>query len=241
MSKQSNPAERLYSILDQARRHQQGSALQIWAEVFEIDLDSPEGTRKAIRQIALMHDLVEDIRGKIRAMDTNQNLYLRRFDKIEQAIKVDQLGAGWNSFSAHLDEATMINLEHCSELLSKSFAENDIQDEIIEIKQQVDNLCEEVLASALSEDVKAFILDELEIIRRGIAEYRIRGAQGLREALATNIGNIWLNKNMVATEANAGVVKRFGKILLDIDRCTAAAMRLKALTVTIVKALGFPG
>jgi len=160
MSKQTNPASRLHSILIESKQgqHRQKSAMQMWADVFEISLEEPDGQLRLIDQLTKLKSLMYEVKVKVSGMDVKHSLYLKHFDKIENATRIDQLGATWATSEAQLSEAAMDSLEHCSELLSGMFSEEDITDEIVEIKDQVESLFEEVMASDLDKEIKSFIL-----------------------------------------------------------------------------------
>ncbi|NWF36065.1 hypothetical protein [Mariprofundus sp. KV] len=234
MSERNNPASRLHSILEESKdgQHRQKSVMQMWADVFEINLEEPDGPLRLIGQLANLKALIHEVREKISGMDVRQSLYLKHFEKIENATRIDQLGAAWSTSESQLSEATMDSLEHCSELLSSAFSEDDISESIVEIKDKVENLSEEVIASDLDEPIKNFILKELEVIRRGIFDYRLKGASGLRESVATTIGDFMLSPDVSQSTNDKGFLSKLKTLIVDTEKITSSAMRLKALAGT---------
>ena len=237
MTNQNNPASRLHSILTKSKLGQfrQHSAMKMWAEVFEIDLEEPSGDTLLIVQLANLRGLVDDVKSKVLAEEVKNSLYLKHFDKIEAATRFDQLGAAWSGSENQLTEAAMDGLEHCAELLSKSYAESDISEEILAIKDNVDELSEEVLASDLDPEIRDFILKELEMIRRGIFDYRTRGAAGLKDSIAMAVGTIVMVQGVPKPGNDNGFYAKTKKIILEIDGLVSTAQRMTAVAAPVVR------
>jgi len=106
----------------------------------------------------------------------------------------------------------MTVLEFCSERLEERHVEPVIsEDELQEVLQDVTSLFDDVKTSEIDLDLKAFILDGLESIRRGIYEFRIRGPERLKEAVAEIIGDFAVNHPKVQTPEDQDGWDKFNK------------------------------
>ena len=134
-----------------------------------------------------------------------------------------KLSARWSEWYGRVPGEAFFNLEVCSDTLSKIYKEKEIDEkELKKLKDDIGKLYEKVYAStSLNEYLRTLILDQLELIRRAILEYRIRGVTGLRESLTTSLGEVHLNMplfNQASRETEE--VKGFLKVLSVIHRLT---------------------
>ena len=111
----------------------------------------------------------------------------------------------------------MVGLEFCSDTLSRVTPE-DVPDEAIldELKHDVEAMIDDVDKADIVSTLKAVILDHLESIRRAVVEYKIRGTQGLRQALDSGIGSLLRHRDELKKTESQHIVTRlmnlFGKI-----------------------------
>jgi hypothetical protein len=103
-------------------------------------------------------------------------------------------------------------LEFCSEKLESLHLELVIDEqELQNILTEVTELFDEVKSANVDSDLKTFILDGLEAIRRGIYEFRIRGPERLREAIAEIVGDYWVKHPKPQTAEDEESWERFTK------------------------------
>ncbi len=73
------------------------------------------------------------------------------------------------------------------------------------------------------------MLDLLESMRRAIAEYQIRGASGLRDAVQTVVGRLvvaWDSKEATAKDAEAhALVSKFWGIFSKLDKAASVVLK----------------
>ena len=70
--------------------------------------------------------------------------------------------------------------------------------ELKQILEDVTELFNEVQQTDIDAELKTFILDGLESIRRGIYEFRIRGPERLKETVGEIVGSLYVNYKTVA-------------------------------------------
>jgi hypothetical protein len=98
-------------------------------------------------------------------------------------------------------------------------------------------LFDEVLASSMPQALKTFILEQLELIRRAIFEYRIRGIERLQEALETSIGALIVNNNLINQGADYEEVRKLGMIVSGLAAVVSFATDTTSLLETVGKYL----
>ncbi|MBI5892781.1 MAG: hypothetical protein HZB79_03860 [Deltaproteobacteria bacterium] len=183
MIKTDNPAGRLYAILNEAKNMSHNiSTRDVWLKVFKIESKSQT---ELFRTLTSLQELMDEIKEQLNeADDINKDLYIKYLPNIERVIRVTNLDTSWNSYRESLSDVAMYNLAHCAEILSSRYGESTIEEqELFKLKDEIDTLYEIVRTGSLNKELKIIILDQLEIIRRAIHEYRIRGAKGLHKAL----------------------------------------------------------
>ena len=151
---------------------------EVWADVF---FTEARNTVDVLHYVAEVVQLTRDCR-KIAAMlpDVDNKLYLAPFIAIETAFVNLNFDEPWEAFCRRIDDSTMTGLQFCSDYLSREVGEGPIDDDLLNLQLVVGNLLETVIAADIDDGLKEALVRALEDIRRAILEYRIRGADGLR-------------------------------------------------------------
>lgn len=236
-----NPAGRLFEILSTAKTAQDNLPIkQVWANTFEIDQND---TGALLLNVAEIINLVHLTKGEIQKLDgIDHKIYLRPFAKIERAFATTNLEAPWQAFKNHLDDATMVALQFCSDTLARQIGENKIsKEELDTLLQEVDMLLSKILESGLPEEIKSFLVNNLENIRRSIITYRIRGASSLKHVLEGNIGSIYFHREQleeaVKNEDNKEIFPKFFTVIDKLSRLVSFALSVKKLSAPIAHLL----
>lgn len=221
MSKSDNPASRLIAILEKAHLvlRDRGSmpARAGWAYVFEIptngnSLTTEDGIELIYRLIQFIK-LIDETEQALRTIEgVNLNRYLAPFPAIRSVISLTGLDQAF--IPNNVTDTHMVILGFCEDKLEEYHLEPKIEEE--EIKALIDdinNLYEEVKASAINQQLRVLILEQLEHMRRAIHEYHIRGAERLREEMTIIVGTYILNKDLVEEESSKEEVNKFKNIL----------------------------
>ncbi len=229
MIKTDNPAGRLHAILEAAKSHT-GNGFMLWARVFDIsiisDKISPETEFEITSRLIQVRKMIDEIEEGLRSIEgINLNLYLSPFSRIRHVIRISSINFG--NYESHLQQITegdMTVLAFCAEELSKWQSEATIEEaQLKELIDDIQALYEQVRASELKPEIKNLILDQLEIIRRAIHEYRIRGVKRLSEALTTVVGAYVLNRDLLESESNKDEVRSFKDTLSKFASVVAFA------------------
>ena len=131
-----NPAGRLFKILTTAKAAKDNLPIkQVWANTFELDATDTSSLLLSVAELINLIRVTKNAIQKIEGID--HKIYLQPFNKIERALAVTNLEATWQSFKNHLDDATMVALQFCSDTLSRQAGEEEIS------KEDLDNLLKE--------------------------------------------------------------------------------------------------
>lgn len=228
----NNSVGRLFNILRQFQKNASGkneTLASIIGKVFSIDHNNPSQTLQI--QLELIHLIKVSKEEVLKLPSTSHNLHLRALQKIETAFSVHHLHSNWVSFSEYLDPATMTSLEHTADNLSYSGEQIISEDELEELKNQVDELLEAVLKMDVNSKLKAFLLEQINKISQAILYYRINGARGLRNALEQMMGaSAIFTKESPNEQMPEDIKPKFTSMFWLLVKLVAFANDIKGLT-----------
>lgn len=244
MVKTNNPAGRLLQILEQFSEQRRDafnsrSNRDAWKNILELET---ENDTEIFQAVLCVNELVRDTKVMIGSAAPNPQLYLKCFDKIEKAVFPRELDKDFDVSMRLIDDAVLQSLQFSCELLSSFYDEGDVtKEELSSILDDVEALFEQTHSSGLDNDVKTFILESLEAIRRSISHYKIYGAKGLRSAFQLTLGGVVANKEeLSSSKENAPtLLKNIGTLLTKLDSATAMAFKAKKVLSNSLSLLGF--
>lgn len=242
MIDQNNPAGRLHTILtDALRKNEKEQTRKVWASVFGID---EANETEIIRSLLSLQELVEEVHALIENnSQLNSQLLLKSFPNLRSAVSARNLTSQWNTYKVGLNPETITRLEFCAEVLSGEYGELSIpDDEVEELKTLLSAMVEFAENSTLPDDLKVFVLIQLEELRRGVFDFNIKGARGLRTAMEAVIGTTitQTTKYQEIKDADPDVLARMGRLLDRIDGAISKALKVKKALGNAAKLLGLP-
>src|SRR5215212_8714611 len=219
MTEIDNSAKRLLEILKRAKDVGLSNAKPAiaWGRVFEIiqienNTISEADEFEVARRLVQLHQLINDVESRLTAIpELDHGLYLRPFPRIRKVCLLSMLDQGaLINVMNQLSEGDLTVLEFCANELSKYHSDRVVDPKTLqELRTQVDSLFDEMAASDTPQMLKEFLLKQLEIIRRAIQEYRIRGIERLQEALERVVGSIILNEDLIDNSHDKEGVSKF--------------------------------
>jgi hypothetical protein len=227
--KRTNPAARLYDILDRAKKSGQSTpAFNIWQEVFELR-DMPQN--EVFRYIGALRELVDEVKYLVTSnMKINKTLFLSRYDRIEAATNIVNLGVSWGNSRGFLDDATMLSLAHISEELSKFHEEKEIESDLLRhLEEELRGIMQAVYESDMNEKLRILLLDELPAVLRALQEYRISGVKEMRKAIEQIYGTIILHHGLLFKEKDDEDLKRTLRFIEKISDAVISALDLESI------------
>ncbi|AFV85515.1 hypothetical protein [Alteromonas mediterranea] len=227
MIDESNPAGRLHKILKKAKSLPDNEKVKsAWAKALSIEGDEVDITKAVIE----LYSLSQEIQSLIKMNDSlNHDLYLSSFNQIERAFFPLNLANPWQNSKRQLTDEALTRLQFCAQELSRFYKEESLsKEELDDIIARTDELFEALYSSALPDALRLSLLEEIQRIRNAIAQYKIRGAKGLKEALQGTIGAVYANQVELAkaSDTEKDVIERLGKLIDKIDSFTAKALKI---------------
>jgi hypothetical protein len=175
--KTDNPAWRLYDLVDGALKTENGTIAQLWAAAF---LVKPGNTGEIFRGLTMMHTLLDETEGLLRAADINHDFFLKNVSRVRQALSFTNMDDSAGKVASMLGGIVREIGYWAHEIDSTNFAARLTNDELSTIAADVSSVYERVRVAEIDEDLKRVVLDSLEYLRRAINDYRIRGSAGLQ-------------------------------------------------------------
>ena len=189
----SNPAERLYLILNAVWLMDEPNAPMkaVWASIASSEPSDATATVHYVTEVLQLVKECQKIAEQI--PDVDRALYLEPFLRIEEAfVELNLLEGPLEGFRSRIGDATMIELRYCSDRFSTEVGEELIRaDVLLDLQFDIADVLETVIGADIDDELKKGLIHALENIRRAILEYRIRGADGLRQALDAGIGALY--------------------------------------------------
>lgn len=236
MNEIQNPAERLYNILQDAKKQKSKERTgQIWASVLGVDISNQGDILVGIADI--IHLIDQTKKSILQIEDVDHGLLLERFPNIEKVFSNLNFSQLWEQNQQYLDETTMYSLRVCSDTLSNKMGYKNISEDILaDLQKDTDELLNEVLNSDLDPELKIILVENLEAIRHSLVSYRINGIDGVRQALEKSLGAALIHSRLreeFLSENPNEEVKKFRKLLASIANFVTEALISVALETGI--------
>jgi len=243
----NNSVGRLYTLLDEVKKMgvpANTKMREVWARVFGIEPnDAEELFLLYVEILRLLKNAREDME---RLPNIEPSLYLQPFQQLERAFTVSSFEHPVEHFKRFLDDATMTGLKFGAYALSQASQETIVEQEVLDnLQSEIESLIQDILQSEeIIHELRSFLIDRLDDIRRAIMYYRLNGSRGLRKALETTIGASFLlqfsqvpNADKDSQDRWENMKQRFGKVIAKIAEITLSVTVKSALEGTILPML----
>jgi hypothetical protein len=238
MVQQTDPAKRLHDILKAAMAGPGEQAmLQVWMEAFRLQ-DPTEF--KVVRCLFSMAEALDETRRRLEELreTIDLELYASELHRIEVIISPCRLNESRaNVLHKHLGGSSSVlkDLLFCSSVLKRNGGAEDaeVDVELKDFEAAITVLFQAVLESKIKDgDFKAELLRALESMRAGIAQYRIRGIDALRDGQRMLRGTLAVHQPEVqaaGTEKESFIYRALDWLLETGERLAARVKRGKKL------------
>jgi hypothetical protein len=160
----------------------------------------------------------------------DQELFLEWLGAIQNSFVQLRLDTTIDQFQGQFNATTLLSLRHTSRELSRLRPEHSIgADHLAALADGVRRLREGVVGANLPSDVAEFLLKHLRLIDDAIEAYRIRGNDGVRQAVDSAIGALDSGRGIVRDDKSAALWDYTKNTL----RAIALALQLTANVVQI--------
>lgn len=206
----------------------------MWAEVFEVDCND---TYRILYNLAELNKIIENVKEEIDSIEKlNKDIYLKPILSIERAIKVLDLNTISSGFKSRINDNTIQALAFCVDVLSREKSVEKIdEEEIKNIQKNIEEFIEEIINSDIADELKDFILKNLNNTRDAIINYRLRGLEGLKDAIEKSVGQIFYNSQLIKKNDGSEFVRRIFGILTKIELMLSIGSNGQSLLEPVTK------
>lgn len=161
-----------------------------------------------------MISVIENIRATRKAIDElddtyDHDLYLKPIVVLEQLPGQMYGNLTWAHIINHFDVTTMHGLAVTADVLSRLSNETPMSPEQQKsLIEQVDVLIKDVMDSDFPDELKGFLLEQLERFRSALLNYRIFGQDRLKEAIEMATGAFIVNGRSMMSHWDKSLVKK---------------------------------
>lgn len=242
MQEPTNPVKRLHNIVSKVIDHSRTSGISsghpaqsVWISAFNL---TEENILRNLYSTTLLIDSCEQMVMQEQAL--NHEPYLGMIQKAKKGIySLSTASGSWGTFREVFSDEFMISLFLISENISlRGTGEEAISEECLAtLQMDIEGLITRVVDSALDSEIKNVLLDGLESVRQAIMDYRILGAESIRQALDRNFGLLHRFREdfKTAYESNdRQVVVDFLGFLKNVDMVVSTASKIKQLAAPVI-------
>lgn len=224
-----NIAGRIYRILHAASKQPDGHPTRnVWAKALQCH---PDDTPLIYGRLLLLRFALDRIEEESKhAQLRSRGLLVRHFDNIRGVLSPNHLNEDWGRYGKLLRNGELVALEVLANELPTE--EEISKEELEEIGKLVAELDAAIRESQLDLAVRLWILDLLEGVRRSLHEYDIRGADGLRSAISSIIGELARHAEEWKPKENEWWVKELWRIVESTDEKIEKALKSHSLKLT---------
>jgi hypothetical protein len=242
MVKNDNPAGRLHAILLAAKSQNLDTPMRrVWATAFDLEETDLIGIYS---NLVRLNDSLSTVEKDIGLQDLDSDIYLQHVPEVRRLLSLSNLDGPLRKHIDLLDEGVLMTLQFCSERLSKACPERvPTADELSELNKDIADLSEKLEKAEINRVLKTTLADLLESMRRAVAEYKIRGATGLRQELFFVLERLQRTIPYLEEHKDSPEVRSFWDIVVKYDTLTSIyvnAPQVIAGAATGLRMLGFP-
>ena len=147
----------------------------------------------------------------------------------------------WEDFRDHVTDEFLMLLQLLGSDLSECWHEVPLSSEDLgALQSEIEEIISDVAESDLDDVIKLVIVDGLNAVRNAILEYRVRGAEGIRQALDRNIALIFRYRqeiDMASQHDQGGLLSRWLVAVGKLDALVATGLKIKQLAQPVMKIL----
>jgi hypothetical protein len=189
-----NPAARLLSVLTDGRNIGPAEPCRkAWAGLLNTQKDDQP---LLISRIGKLMSLPQEIIDRTKELYPNQRPTWNHWSsQVNAGFSAQNLNGQWQTFIQHFDDHTLTYLSMSAELLqAKSTIAHVDLDKLIDLRNDINDLLNDVLGSQIAPEFKKYVVHHLRKILISIDEYSITGAIPILDAVESTIGHAYLDK-----------------------------------------------
>lgn len=215
----NNSAARIYRIVERWRSiSPESAAMNGWMRVFHLESHSRPRDFSAINiRLQVLQDELDVLKGKLIARGASAAIYQPVLDKLGNALSPELVLHQAQHVRQHITEDVYTGLAFCTELLPIEEAEISEQDfrEFVDLVNQLELALQE---NDFPGELVALIRRHVRLAEIAIAQYPLRGAAALQDAVKAAVGDLIFESDatMQADEEGSKLVGKVWRKASDI-------------------------
>ncbi len=217
-----NPAARLFSILDEGKKIDANkNCREVWQNLLDVN---PSKQALLISRLGKLMELPQQIIEIVESEFPNQVRTCDHWNtQVNKAFMQQNLSDKWATFANHIDVHALNYLSITTELLqTKSPTKLLGADELVETRNSINELLNEIIDSNIPDEIKQYVASGLNNLLRRIDEYRITGAQPIMDGIEGMFGHAFFDEEYRRYLSEEDL----GKKLVDVLAAVASAVTI---------------
>ena len=246
MAELMNPMRRLYNLLEQVVSYAEEDSYSlnspmsmVWAHGMGFEFGEEEDLEDYHNSLLDLMRLIvscEEIIKKTPSM--NQSLYLSQMSRIKRAAF--SIGSSnWGDFRNEFTNDFLLAMQWAIEGMNEFVSEKLISDEDLQnMHAELQGIIDRLLSSNLPLEFKTSLVDGLTAIQLAIQDYRIFGAEGIRNAIDRNVGLLYRHledSGDLEQSESKDVARDAINCIWRIDKIVSATSKVKELAQPIIE------
>lgn len=235
IAEKNNAASRARNILQKALAHPDSSStLSVWSEVLFEGSTKPTGTFEVLRLVESLHREIQLAERQLSSLGVPESIYRGHFLSAYSAVDVKNVNATWNNFKHYITKELLLCLSFSAFIIEENEPEFD-QAQIVELEMLISELEEAIQSKSLDSSLSHFVEQQITLLRRGLNDYRVRGAKALSKCYVDGLGDIIENAETIKKHSASPVVEQVKTIWGHMQKATEHAATLNKSVETVYK------
>ncbi len=240
----TNPAKRLYDIFNAIMTSQRMIAAHHGPTMHRLagllGFRSEVSFADAISRLFSIINPYEQFVTRSQTMTKDQkSMHLDQLQVVKSALVQSD---NWQQLSNELDKSLIRSLQWAAEEMNHHWDEYGIEEEdLANLQAEIDELTSEIVASDLDAQLKSVLISGLNGVRQAILEYRIQGAEGLRQALDKIIADLARNREEFRTASTKTEtqepIRNYFKVIRKVDNLVSTGLKIKQIAGPPIKSI----
>lgn len=227
MPEYTNPAKRLYDSLNTIMTTRR--------------LGSDARFADTIGQLfSIINSYEQFVRRSETMAEDHKSVHLGQLQDVKSALAQSN---SWEQVSSKLDKNFVRNFYWAAEEMSHHWDEYGIKEEdLASLQAEIDKLTSEIIDSDLDNQLKSVLTTGLNGVRQAILEYRIHGAEGLRQALDKSIVDMMIRYREEFEAASTKTesqefIRNYFEIIQKVNNLVSTGLKIKQIAGPPIKSV----
>lgn len=199
-----NTAGRLLAIYDRLMARGRANdmpMLKVWADVFELPVDSRHLEDDVVTCLQAMRSEMELLRTKLLALNAPEDLMHPGIARFRDIASTAHINAGWGGFREGISKTEVRLSFMWANWALRDQSEDDMPaEELTELQSEIDALEQSLQDTEMSEYLRDFVQRQVDAIRTALRVYRVQGVKPIEKALQQVAGSYTIEKSKVQAE-----------------------------------------